>query len=97
MGSHLRIVDRRRIVICGRVQGIAFGVWMKSVADSLEVAGEMRVLPNGGCEVTVQGERSLVKQFVVACKRGPNPGAVEHTEVIEEPVGEKCFGFLVLR
>ena len=91
------IVDRRRIVISGKVQGIAFGVWLKSVAESLEVTGRMRNLPDGSCEVSVPGERSLVKQFVVACKRVPNPGTVERTEILEEPLDAKSVGFLLAR
>lgn len=97
MVARIGIVDRRRIVISGNVQGIAFGVWLKSVADSLELPGRMENLPGGRCEVFVQGERSLVKQFVVACKRGPVPGAVDGTEIFEEPVEAKSVGFYVVR
>lgn len=97
MVAIIGVVDRRRIVITGTVQGIAFGVWLKSVADSLEVAGHAQQLSGTVCEVFVQGERSLVKQFVVACKRGPNPGSVERTEVFELPLEPKSAGFVVIR
>ena len=97
MVTHTGIIERRRLVISGRVQGIAFGVWLKSVADSLEVHGSVRNLPDGSCEALVQGERSLVKQFVVACKRGPSAHTVERTEIFAEPLDPKCFGFYVTK
>lgn len=97
MVTKIGIVDRRRIVISGKVQGIAFRVWLKSVAESLDVAGSVCNLPDGRCEVFVQGERSLVKQFVVACKRGPSPQTVERAEIFEEPLEAKSAGFVVAR
>ena len=89
------IRDRRRIIITGKVQGVAFRAWLISVANSLELSGEARQLPDGRCEVAIQGERTLVKQFVVACKRGPSGAVVESIEVIEEKLDPECFGFQV--
>lgn len=93
----IMIRDRRRIFITGKVQGVAFRAWLQSVANSLELSGEARLLPDGRCEVAIQGERSLVKQFVVACKRGPSGAVVESIEVIEERLDPECFGFQMLK
>lgn len=97
MLARIAIRDRRRIVISGRVQGVAFRFWLTSVANSLELSGSARQLEDGRCEAVVQGERSLVKQFVVACKRGPAGAVVEEIEVFEERLDPDCVGFHVQR
>ncbi|MBA4181635.1 MAG: acylphosphatase [Anaerolinea sp.] len=95
--ASLAIRDRRRIIISGQVQGVAFRLWLTSVAHSLELSGEVQHWEDGRCEVVVQGERSLVKQFIVACKRGPSGATVQSIEVTEEKVDPACIGFHVQR
>ncbi|MBK9344685.1 MAG: acylphosphatase [Dehalococcoidia bacterium] len=41
------------------------------MASSLSLVGSCRQLPDGACEAIVQGEKTLLKRFVVACKRRP--------------------------
>ena len=74
------IPERHRIVIPGKVQGVGFRLWLRNVASSLSLVGSCRQLPDGACEAIVQGEKTLLKQFIVACKRGPAvPAAAENT------------------
>ena len=93
----LYVPERRRVVIRGRVQGIGFRLWLRNVADSLALAGSCRQLPDGSCEAIVQGQKTLVKQFVVACKRGPAEATVDTIETQTMPVDVTVSGFSVER
>lgn len=93
----LLVLEQRRIVITGKVQGVAFMLWIRNVANSLELAGSVRALPDGRCEVIIKGERTLVKQFIVACKRGPVEATVEGIEQESEPVNMMLASFVVHR
>jgi len=75
------VPERRRIVIHGKVQGVGFRLWLRNVADSLYLYGSCRQLPDGSCEAIVQGDRRVIKQFVIACKRGPAEANVERIEI----------------
>lgn len=90
-------LERRRVVISGRVQGVAFLLWIRNVANSLELAGSVRPLDDGRCEAVVQGDRQLIKQFVVACKRGPSEASIDHIEQFEEALEPKDTTFVVYR
>jgi acylphosphatase len=91
----LLILEQRRILITGQVQGVAFMLWVRNVANSLELAGSVRALPDGRCEVIIKGDRTLVKQFIVACKRGPAEATVEGIEHESAPLDTRLVGFVV--
>jgi len=91
------VAERRRIVIQGKVDGMGFLLWLRNVANSLSLVGSCRLLEDGACEAIVQGERSLVKQFVVACKRGPKEATVDSIESSLLPVDPRIGGFYVER
>jgi acylphosphatase len=79
------------------VQGVGFRLWVRSVATSLSLVGSCRNLPDGACEAIVQGNRQLVRQFVIACKRGPSEAVVESIEQQALPVDSKLGFFSVER
>lgn len=95
--TQILIPERRRVVVRGKVQGVAFLLWLRNVANSLDLAGSARALPDGSCEAIVQGDKKLVKQFVIACKRGPAEAKVETVEQEVQPVDAKCVSFVVIR
>lgn len=74
------VPEQRRILIYGKVQGVGFRLWLRNVADSLYLYGSCRQLSDGSCEAIVQGDRRMIKQFVIACKRGPAEANVERIE-----------------
>jgi acylphosphatase len=97
MAIPMLMPERRRIVVRGKVQGVGFRLWVHSVASSLSLVGSCRNLPDGACEAVVQGDRQLVKQFVIACKRGPSEAVVEAIEQTVLPVDSKLAFFSVER
>ena len=91
------IPERRRLLISGKVHGVAFLLWVRNVANSLELSGSVRPLDDGRCEIAIQGDRRLVKQFVVACKRGPTEATIDRIEQFIEPVNPRETTFVVYR
>lgn len=80
---------RARIVVSGRVQGVAF---RQSTADEgrrLGVEGWVRNLPDGRVEAEVEGERAAVGALVRWCHAGPPAARVDRVEVEwADPAGD---------
>lgn len=95
--SAIYMPERRRIVIRGKVQGLGFRLWLRNVAQSLSLVGSCRLLDDGTVETHVQGDRQLVKQFVIACKRGPVEAEIDGVEVTVLPVDPRLGVFHVER
>jgi acylphosphatase len=80
---------RARIVVSGRVQGVAF---RQSTADEgrrLGVKGWVRNLPDGRVEAEVEGERAAVGALVRWCHAGPPAARVDGVEVEwADPAGD---------
>jgi acylphosphatase len=96
--SHaLYVAEHRQIIIRGQVQGIGIRLWLRNVANSLNLFGSCRLLPDGTLLVHVQGDRNLVKQFILACKRGPSDARIESIEVSSLPLDPRLGAFIVER
>ena len=80
---------RARLLIAGRVQGVAYRQSAVDEAQRLGVTGWVRNLPDGRVEALAEGARPLVETFVAWCRRGPRFARVEHVTVTwEEPAGD---------
>jgi acylphosphatase len=95
--SAIYMPERKRILIRGKVDGVGFRLWLRNVAQSLNLVGACRLLEGGVVEAEVQGDRQLVKQFVIACKRGPSEASIDGIEVTSLPVDSRLGTFLVER
>jgi acylphosphatase len=93
----LYILEHRQVIIRGQVQGIGIRLWLRNVANSLNLFGSCRLLPDGTLQVHVQGERNLVKQFIIACKRGPSDARIDGIEVTSLPLDRHLGAFVVER
>ncbi len=78
------VTVRARLVISGRVQGVAFRQSTVDEAERVGVAGWARNLPDGRVEVVIEGERRRVEALVAWCRRGPRLARVEDVEVAWE-------------
>ena len=72
---------RARIVVSGRVQGVAFRQSTADEADRLGVNGWVRNLPDGRVEAEAEGERAAVDALVRWCHAGPPAARVDRVEV----------------
>ena len=71
----------------GRVQGVGFRWWTKTVADGLDLSGHVRNLPRGSVEVHVAGFPDALAEFERLIAEGPQFARVTSVEHIE-PDGE---------
>jgi acylphosphatase len=80
---------RRRVLISGRVQGVAFRYYTRDVARDNEVYGWVRNLADGRVEALFEGKEEDVDSLVTWCRKGPPSSRVDHVQIQEErPTGE---------
>ena len=65
---------RAHLFIEGRVQGVFYRAFTRSVAIKAGLHGWVRNLYDGRVEAVFEGERGLIEQAVGECRKGP-PGA----------------------
>lgn len=75
---------RRRVVVSGRVQGVAFRAATLARADACGVAGWVRNRRDGSVEAAFEGEAEAVEALVSFCRAGPRLARVERVDVFEE-------------
>ena len=83
---------RRRLIVHGRVQGVAFRYATRERARALGVDGWVRNLPDGSVEAVFEGEPGLVAKLAAFCRVGPPAARVDGVEEhSEEPEGLRGF------
>ena len=87
---------RRRAVVSGRVQGVAFRDATRSKAEGCGVAGWVRNRPDGSVEACFEGDPEAVEVLVAFCRSGPRLARVERVDVFEERL-EGLAGFEIRR
>jgi acylphosphatase len=76
---------RRRLVIRGRVQGVAFRWSTHDEARRLGVDGWVRNLADGSVEAVLEGPPDLVARAEAFCAEGPPAARVREVEASDEP------------
>lgn len=71
---------RAVVLITGRVQGVFYRATAMEVAQSLDLHGWVRNLPDGGVEAVVEGAEYSVDEFIQWCRRGPPASRVDNVE-----------------
>jgi acylphosphatase len=66
---------RARLLIAGRVQGVAFRWETRRAAQRHRVTGWVRNLPDGRVEALVEGPRAPVTDLIDWCRKGGPPVA----------------------
>jgi acylphosphatase len=61
--------------VTGRVQGVGFRWWTRSLAVRLQVTGTVRNLPDGSVAVHARGTDEQLRQLEAQLRTGP-PGAL---------------------
>ena len=85
-------VVRRRVVVTGRVQGVAFRANCQRTAEQLGAHGWVRNRPDGAVELAAEGPPEAIDRLVEWCRRGPPVARVRNVDVADEPpVGEHGF------
>ncbi len=75
-----------KIVVSGRVQGVAFRAYTKDKAIELGVAGTVRNNPDGNVEIEAEAPAEVMMTFYNWCKKGPPWARVMDISAVERPV-----------
>jgi acylphosphatase len=72
---------RAHVFVSGRVQGVFFRSETKHKAESHNVKGWVRNLPDGRVEAVFEGEEEAVKALIEFCKRGPSGARITNVDL----------------
>ena len=86
-------VERLRLHITGRVQGVWYRGSMEREATRLGVSGWVRNLPDGSVEAVVEGAPAAVRALIGWSKAGPPGARVTQVVAMPEPAGGELRGF----
>ncbi len=84
---------RKRVLISGIVQGVAFRHYTRGVARKAGVYGWVRNLPDGRVEAVFEGEQTDVQTVMNWCQLGPPGGQVESVQAFTEQYRGEFFDF----
>jgi acylphosphatase len=79
-------VIRKRVLVSGEVQGVAFRDACRRAAGEQGVTGWVRNLPDGRVEAVFEGHADGVERLVGWARRGPSQAMVTDVTVHDEPV-----------
>lgn len=81
-------------IVSGRVQGVGFRYFIRCHADTQQLRGYARNLPDGRVEFLLQGDRTAVLLVLEQIHRGPSYSNVVDVEYEEVEPGETGNQFL---
>jgi acylphosphatase len=84
-----------RVLITGRVQGVAYRAWTERAAMARGLNGWVRNRRDGAVEALFSGSRADVDDMLRRCREGPPAARVQKVSVIEEG-GTAPLGFAIL-
>ena len=88
-------MEQRLFRVHGKVQGVGFRWWARSVARRLGVTGTVRNLTDGSVEVRARGTEQLLARLRAELQEGPPVASV--TRIDEEPASDvPTAGFDIL-
>ncbi len=85
----------RRIIVCGRVQGVGFRYYVQRIGSRLGLTGDVRNRSDLTVEIEVEGEPRRIAAFIKEVEKGPSMAWVERVDVQEIPVRGDYSSFLI--
>lgn len=67
---------RVRLVVTGKVQGVAFRAHTRETARSLGLTGWVKNLDDGSVETVAEGGEKALEDFIAWCRKGPRSARV---------------------
>ena len=88
---------RKRLVVHGRVQAVAFRMYAQEMAWRLDLHGWIRNLADRRTvELVAEGDDDSVQAFVEWCREGPPTADVERVEVEDDDSTDTLKPFAIL-
>jgi acylphosphatase len=72
---------KKHLVISGKVQGVGFRYWMKSLAINNNINGWVKNKMSGDVEALIIGEEKDVQKLIKLCEIGPSSAAIKNIKV----------------
>ncbi len=88
------VIQRVRVMIRGRVQGVFFRDSARRTAHDLGLAGFVRNLPGGVVEIVAEGPRDALDRLAEWARTGPPAARVER---VETEYGESTGEFTIFQ
>ncbi|MER3422527.1 MAG: acylphosphatase [Nitrospiraceae bacterium] len=86
---------RARVIVSGRVQGVAYRAFAHKAALREGLCGGVRNLKDGRVEVEVEGNKQAVEEFIKSLKAGPPLARVDDLQVQWEPATGQYSDFRI--
>ena len=84
-----------KIIVKGRVQGVGYRWFAVRQAEQLQVQGSVKNLLNGHVQVIVQGESTVVNEYIALLRQGPAYAHVTDMEIQDIDVDHSLKIFTV--
>jgi acylphosphatase len=81
MSQSEKLIQARRFLVRGRVQGVGFRWFVEREAQMLGIAGWVRNNPDGSVEVLAQGTRDQLSGLHSRLREGPRAARVDSVDV----------------
>lgn len=76
-------MQRKHVLISGRVQGVYFRVYTREAAAGFGLRGWVRNLPDGRVEAVFEGEEQAIEKMLEWCWEGSPSSRVDKVEIID--------------
>jgi acylphosphatase len=86
-------VQKVKISIFGRVQGVFFRASTKEIAEKLGLCGYAKNSPDGSVEVIAEGHKDKLEKLIEYCKKGPIAAKVEKINIRYSEASGKFHDF----
>lgn len=91
-------IERWRLRVSGRVQGVYFRASTQEVGEALGLSGWVRNLPDGRVEALAEGPLEALEALATFCRRGPSLARVDDVQLEKHPAqGGLGPGFHITR
>ncbi|MGK0550507.1 acylphosphatase [Enterococcus faecalis] len=89
-------MQKLKLNVQGRVQGVGFRYMTKILADELGIKGTVRNEEDGSVSIEAIGEEEPLARFIQKVKASPSPaGRVTYVDIQEDPLMEDYTKFTV--
>ena len=92
------MADKARVHVWieGRVQGVFFRAATRDEAQARGLSGWVRNLPDGRVEAVFEGDRQVVENMLVWCRKGPPYAYVDQIDIDWQPCQGDLADFRVV-
>ena len=82
-------MERVRMKIKGKVQGVFFRASTREAAERYGIKGWVKNMSDGTVETVAEGEKDAIEKFIDWCRKGPADARVTDIDIVRQsPTGQ---------